>query len=264
MKTIETAYSPCPNDTFIFHAMINGLVDTKKYSFLPYTGDVEDLNIRAFSGLHPVTKMSYHAYLHLRNRYTALDSGSALGHGCGPLLVAKNGRSDFGRMLVAAPGRYTTAHLLLKLWKPEATNIVFARFDEIMQGVADGKFDAGLIIHEGRFVYPGYGLVKLIDLGEWWESETGLPIPLGCIAVRNDMTGIRSEIGSILRSSVEYAIKNPDDSRNYIKSLAQEMDDEVISEHIRLYVNEYTIDLGKKGRSAVKRLEEMTSLRGII
>jgi 1,4-dihydroxy-6-naphthoate synthase len=263
MTTIDTAFSPCPNDTFIFHAMITGLIDTRGFAFSPVIADVEELNRRAFRGGHALTKLSYHAYLLLKERYLALDSGSALGFGCGPLLVARNSAADFSRGVIAIPGEYTTAHLLLKLWRP-GLETVSVRFDEIMPGVRDGLYGAGLIIHEGRFVYSSCGLEKIVDLGEWWEGETGFPIPLGCIALRRDLADRISGIDAVMAASVDHALENRDASREFVKGHAREMDDGVIDGHIRLYVNEFTRSLGEAGRGAVDRLEELARARGAL
>lgn len=263
MTSIDTAFSPCPNDTFIFHAMLAGLVDTRGLSFAPFIADVEELNRRAFRGEHALTKLSYHAFLLLKDSYILLDAGSALGFGCGPLLVAKDGAADLSRLVIAIPGEYTTAHLLLKLWKP-GLETVSVRFDEIMPGVRDGRFGAGLIIHEGRFVYPGYGLEKIVDLGEWWEARTGLPIPLGCIALRKDMRERLADIDAVMAASVKYAQGDRGASREFVKQNAQEMDDHVIDEHIRLYVNDFTRGLGERGREAVRKLEELARAGGVL
>jgi len=263
---MEIAFSPCPNDTFIFHAMLNRCVDTQGLHFTPHIADVEELNLRASEGTFPVTKLSFYAYLLLRDRYELLDSGSALGYGCGPLLVAKTPPKNLADAHIAIPGTHTTAHMLLKLWCPEIGHVIPTRFDKILPGVQSGEFDAGLIIHEGRFVYPEYDCVKIIDLGEWWESETKMPIPLGCIAIRKDPDTIRhkSQIETIIRNSVCHAFENRDASRAFIKSHAQEMDDEVIDGHISLYVNEFSISLGETGRKAVETLAEMVQCRKII
>jgi 1,4-dihydroxy-6-naphthoate synthase len=258
MEQLDIAFSPCPNDTFIFHAMLHGLVDTRGLSFKPYIDDVEALNEKAFAGAHQITKLSFAAYLELTEHYDLLDAGSALGYGCGPLVVARSADADLRSGKIAVPGRYTTANLLFKLRYPEATNIEYTRFDNIMEGVLSGKYDAGVIIHEGRFVYENYNLVKIIDLGEWWEQETGMPIPLGCIAIRKDKDMLlqKQNVESIIRESVNYAFKNRQASREYIKSLAQEMDDQVIDSHINLYVNEFTLSLGEKGREAIYILKD--------
>lgn len=258
-KNINIAFSSCPNDTFVFHAMLNGLVDTHGLSFSAHIDDIESLNRHAKNGLYQVTKLSFAAWLKLRDKYELLDSGAALGFGCGPLLVARSNDLSVADALVAVPGIDTTANMLFKLRYPNAKNITTARFDEILPGIRDGRFDAGVIIHEGRFVFKDYGCVKIIDLGEWWEHETSSPIPLGCIAINRDAETIahKDVIEYTIRDSVEYAFKNPLASHEYVKSLAQEMDDKVIDQHIRLYVNEFTISLGEKGRKAINKLEEM-------
>lgn len=265
MPSMDIAFSSCPNDTFIFHAMLHDHVDTGDVIYQSHISDVEDLNHRAMDGMYAVSKLSFHAYLHLRHAYTLLDSGAALGYGCGPLVVASSRRSLHGRK-VAIPGQYTTAHLLLKLWDPDITDIHVARFDEILPGIQSGRFDAGVIIHEGRFVYPSYGCIEIVDLGKWWEEKTGMPIPLGCIAIRNDQHSIqyRETVENHIRKSVRFAFDNPQYSRDYIKSLAQELDDHVIQEHINLYVNDFTISLGEKGREAIRTLEEMAKCKNII
>ncbi len=261
----EIAFSPCPNDTFIFHALLHGQVDTGALSFTSHIADVERLNEAAFSETFPVTKLSFHAYLHLMDRYELLDAGSALGYGCGPLLVAGRELPSIEDAAIAVPGRYTTAYLLLRLWQPACRNIRTVPFDRILPGIASGTFDAGVIIHEGRFVYPEYGCVEIIDLGAWWETETGLPIPLGCIATRKDPATLRNRSGieSALKRSIAYALEHPDASRDFVRSHAQELEEDVIREHIRLYVNDFTESLGETGRKAVAALEEMARCRGI-
>jgi 1,4-dihydroxy-6-naphthoate synthase len=261
---LDIAFSPCPNDTFIFHALIHQLIDVTPYGLMPFIADVEELNLRAFSETHAVTKISFGAYLKLKDRYILLDSGSALGFGCGPLLVAKEGCKSLEKACIAVPGRYTTAFLLLQLWHPGLTNFAFVRFDEILPGIAAGRFDAGLIIHEGRFVYPSYHCTQIVDLGQWWESQTGLPIPLGCIAIRQDSLAYQSAMEDLIRESIEYARRNPSASHDFIKMHAQELDDEVIRLHIALYVNEFSFSLGEKGRQALITLEEKARCHGIL
>lgn len=266
MKKIGIAFSPCPNDTFIFYAMIHSLVDTKDFYFKPHISDIEDLNRDAYMGRFEVTKLSIYAYLLLRNRYIILNSGAALGSGCGPIIIAREKPKKIENITIAIPGENTTANLLLKLWNPKIINTTVTRFDNIIDGVRDGVYDAGLVIHEGRFIYSSYNLIKIIDLGDWWERETGCPIPLGCITLRKDYGNeeIIEDINSIIRSSVEYSIHNRSASREFIKSYAQEMDDRIIDEHIRLYVNKYTIDLGEDGEKAIKILEDMAKCKKII
>ncbi len=266
MKTINIAFSPCPNDTCMFHAMLHGYIKTGEFSFTPHIYDIEELNSSAFRGRYEVTKMSFHAYLHLKSSYTILDAGAALGFGCGPILVSRPGPLNLKHATIAVPGTYTTAAMLLRLWMPEAGNIVITRFDDIMPGISEGRFDAGVIIHEGRFTYPAYGLAKIIDLGEWWEDDTGLPIPLGCIAMKNDSgtAADREQISGIIRSSITFAVENRRVSLDYIRSHAQEMDDDVIDRHIRLYVNEFSVSLGEIGNEAINALEKAAQDRGIL
>lgn len=257
MAKLSLAFSTCPNDTFIFHALLHGLVDCGAYEFAPRLADIEELNRAALAGEPDVTKLSYHAWLELKDRYELLDAGSALGFGCGPLVVARTDGLDLNTARIAAPGRLTTALLLFKLKYLQAQNIVIERFDRILPGVAAGEYDAGLVIHEGRFVYQGYGLELLCDLGQWWEQTTGCLIPLGCIAIRKDLLAHKAAVEALIRSSVEYAFSHPAASRAYIKEHAQELDDEVIASHIRLYVNEYSRSLGEVGRRAIAKLEEL-------
>lgn len=266
MTELSIAFSPCPNDTFIFHAVLNRGIDTGSYTFSPHIDDVEALNLAAFKKRFQITKLSFYAYLLLKENYEILDSGSALGFGCGPLLVMQKGKRFSADSRIAVPGNYTTAFLLLKLWNPEIKNIVVTRFDRILPGVQSGEYDAGLIIHEGRFIYPEYGCVKVIDLGEWWEKETNLPIPLGCIAIRKDPETIahKEQVELLIKNSALYAKKNRNASRTFVKQHAQELDDKVIDGHIDLYVNDFSVSLGTTGRKAVETLEEMARWKKII
>jgi 1,4-dihydroxy-6-naphthoate synthase len=263
---LDIAFSSCPNDTFVFHAMLNNLVDTKNLSFAQYIDDVESLNQLAKKGRYHVSKLSFAAWLKLRDRYELLDSGAALGFGCGPMLVGRSEDIPVEDSFIAVPGIDTTANLLFRLKYPDAKKIKVVRFDEILPGIESGRFDAGVIIHEGRFVFRNYGCEQIIDLGEWWEEETSAPIPLGCIAISRDEDTIihKNSIETIIRDSVSFAFDNPGASRDYVKSLAQEMDDDVIEQHIKLYVNEFTLTLGEKGKKAVETLEEMSECKGIL
>lgn len=266
MISFDLAFSPCPNDTFIFHAMLNRLVDTKELSFTPHFHDVEELNQKAFSNVFHITKLSFFAWLKLKKYYSLLDSGSALGYGCGPLLIGKKSDIPPDDAKIAIPGDHTTAHLLLKLFRPQFKNVCITRFDTILQGVQNGLYDAGLIIHESRFVYEDYNLKKIVDLGEWWEEETGSPIPLGCICIRNDEHSLKyfETIQSIIKQSVHYGFQNKNASRAFIKEHSQELDDTVIENHINLYVNDFTLSLGENGRKAIETLEEMATCRNIL
>ena len=259
-------FSSCPNDTFMFHAMLHGLVDTGAYTFVPHIDDVEALNVKAFDRALEVTKLSFFAYLELGEQYALLDAGAALGYGCGPLLVAKTADLSLPEARIAVPGAYTTAHLLLKLWAPTLKNVEITRFDNILPGISNGMYDAGVIIHEGRFVFHEYNCEKVVDLGEWWEAETGLPVPLGCIAIRTDARTFahKEAIEGMLRKSIQYAFDHREASREFVREHAQELDDAVIDEHVALYVNEFSLSLGKAGRRAVETLEEMARCRMIV
>jgi 1,4-dihydroxy-6-naphthoate synthase len=244
--------------------MTHSLVDLSGFEFQSHVMDIDELNKSAFHEKFDIIKISYHAYLLLKDKYTLLDSGSALGYGCGPLLVSRDGKKLSGDSKIAIPGDLTTAALLLKLWNKDFINLEILRFDEIMPAVVSGEFDAGLIIHEGRFVFELYGLKKIIDLGAWWEEETGMPIPLGCIVAKNNLLDYSEKISSIILSSIDYAFNYKSASRSYIKSLSSEMNDKVIDEHINLYVNDFSRSLGNKGMEAVKKLEEMAVWQGLI
>jgi 5,8-dihydroxy-2-naphthoate synthase len=266
MTCLDIAFSTCPNDTFIFHAMLHDCIDTGDLRFLPHMHDVEALNQKAFSKTFHISKLSFYAYLKLRQSYEILDAGSALGYGCGPLLVGRSADLSFSKAKIAVPGEYTTAYLLLRLWHPEIRNIEITRFDNILEGVQIGRYDAGLIIHEGRFIYQQYDCVEIIDLGKWWEDKTSLPIPLGCIALRKEspFIDLKKDIESVIRRSVEYAFQNRDASREFVKFHAQEMEDQVIDGHIDLYVNNFTLSLGDTGRKAIQTLEEMARWQQIL
>jgi 1,4-dihydroxy-6-naphthoate synthase len=255
MKKISLGYSPCPNDTFIFYALTHKRLGCD-IEFRETLKDVETLNRLALHKEFDVTKASFHGFGFVREDYCLLHSGSALGRGCGPLIVARGKikQNELYKKKIAIPGKMTTAYLLLKLFAPDANNIVEMPFDRIMNAVSMGTVDAGLIIHESRFTYPQYGLVKLMDLGEWWENETGLPIPLGGILARRDLGAtVIGKIDLLIRQSLEYAFQHPEEPREYIKKNAQELDNDVIDQHIKLYVNDHTLDIGD-GITAVEKL----------
>lgn len=255
--TLTIGYSTCPNDTFIFDAMIHDKIDTEGLRFEPVLEDVETLSGRAFRGELDITKISYHAYIYLLETYELLESGSALGHQCGPLLICKKEVNPHALKpdRIGIPGKYTTANLLLQLFLKKRMDARIFLFSDIEQALLTEDIDAGVIIHESRFTYETKGLKKIQDLGEFWESETGLPIPLGGITVRKTFDELlRQKINRILHRSVLYALNHPDSSRAYVRKYAQEMSEDVIQSHIGLYVNAYTLALGKKGRMAVERL----------
>jgi len=256
---LSLGFSPCPNDCFMFDAIVNGRIDLGGLSFTPHLADVEALNRDMFAGVADVTKLSYHAYAYARKDYVLLDSGSALGRNCGPLLISARPISQDevrqGTLRIAIPGVYTTANFLLGLAFPEARDRTPLVFSEIEGALLDGRFDAGLIIHENRFTYEAKGLHKIVDLGEFWEGETGTPIPLGAIAVRRSLPdAVKHQINGLVRRSVEYAFAHRDASLPYVRAHAQEMSDEVMYKHIDLYVNHYSVDLGGDGKRAVTTL----------
>ena len=264
--TLELAYSPCPNDTFIFDAMVHGRVDTEGLAFEPVLADVEELNHRAFAATYPITKLSYHALAHLQERYRLLDAGSALGEGIGPLLIADEqlDRAAIEKGPVAIPGEYTTAAFLLRLAYPLASDLRTYLFSEIEAAIRAREVRAGVIIHENRFTYAERGFELLLDLGAYWERTARLPIPLGGICVRRDLPeDLQLQLGRILRRSVEYALAHPDDSADHVAAHAQEMSPDIQYRHIRTYVNDYTVSLGERGREAVAALLDAAAERGV-
>jgi 1,4-dihydroxy-6-naphthoate synthase len=264
---LTLGFSPCPNDTFIFDALVHGKVDTEGLEFDVVLDDVEALNRRAFAGDIHITKLSYHAFAHLTHHYALLDAGSALGKNCGPLLVAARPltTADIHAARIAIPGAMTTANFLLSLAYPAATQKTPVLFSDIENAVLDGHFDAGLIIHENRFTYEEKGLVKLADLGEFWESTTGLPIPLGGIVVQRALSSdVRQRVNRALRRSVEYAFAHTDDVMPFVRAHAQAMDDTVMQAHINLYVNNFSIDLGAEGRHAVLEMFRIAREKGVL
>ncbi|MBI4932060.1 MAG: 1,4-dihydroxy-6-naphthoate synthase [Bacteroidetes bacterium] len=275
MKTqiLALGFSPCPNDCFIFDALLHKKIDTEGLKFKPFIEDVETLNKKAFQNRLDISKLSFFTFAQVQKKYSLLDSGSALGFGVGPLVVAKPNFKlpSLGEGLgmgfrIAIPGKNTTANLLFSLAYPLLKNKTEILFSEIENAVLKGKFDLGLIIHESRFTYEQQGLKKVIDLGEWWEKKTKLPIPLGGIAIKKTFSKeIQDKVNRVIRRSVEFAFANPDSSKSFVKKHAQEMDDDVIKQHINLYVNKFSISLGKKGREAVKIfLKKATSLNDSI
>lgn len=264
---LSLGFSPCPNDTFIFDALLHGKIDTEGLDFEVVMADVEDLNRRAFLGELDITKLSYHAYAYLLDKYVLLDSGSALGKNCGPLLIARQPLGDEGveKALIAIPGKYTTANFLLSLAFPAAKRKVELFFSDIENAVLEGRVDAGLIIHENRFTYEQKGLKKIIDLGEFWEESTGLPIPLGGIVARRSLPAdILQKANRVMGRSVQFALEHPEASKEFVRAHAQEMEESVMYSHINLYVNDFTKNLGGAGRTAVGRLFDVARARGVM
>jgi 1,4-dihydroxy-6-naphthoate synthase len=266
-ENLSLGYSTCPNDTYIFHALTHGLVDCGSLRFEPVLKDVETLNQAARSLSLDVTKLSFAAIGQLRETYGLLRSGAALGRGCGPLVVARTG-SDLSQLAaskIAVPGLWTTANLLLGLYLSRHPKVIPMTFDRIMPAVAKGDLDYGVIIHEGRFTFELHGLVKILDLGQWWEDGTGLPIPLGGIAIRRELGPlVANSVETTIRESVRYALDHPEASRMYIKTYAQEMTDDVIDQHIALYVNDDSMEIGDEGVTAIELLFEQGREAGMI
>jgi 1,4-dihydroxy-6-naphthoate synthase len=265
-RPLRIAFSPCPNDTFVFHALVHGLIPDTPAFDVTYA-DVDVTNTTALAGDLDLVKVSYAALPWLLDTYELLPCGGALGRGHGPLVVAREQVSDLAGKHVAVPGDRTTAYLLMRLWSASvgsgAPKISVVPFAEIMPGVAAGSYDAGLVIHEARFTYQRHGLTQLVDLGEWWEADTGLPIPLGAILARRGVVepGPATEW---IRASVRHAWADPAASRDYVLRHAQEMEPDVVDGHIGLYVNNYTEDLGADGYGAVDALLGRAAVAGLV
>jgi 1,4-dihydroxy-6-naphthoate synthase len=259
---MKVAFSPCPNDTFVFHAWTHGLIEGAPATEVTYA-DIDVTNTAAERGAFDLVKVSYAALPWLLERYTLLPTGGALGRGCGPLVLTREPLPDLDGKTVAVPSERSTAYLLFRLWaagqRPARIDVV--PFTSIMPAVRAGQYDAGLVIHEARFTYPDYGLTALVDLGAWWEGDTGLPIPLGAILARRDRDA--AALTSVVRASVDYAWAHPAASAAYIAEHADEMSPEVQQQHIALYVNQFTRELGDEGYSAVSALLDRAHAAGL-
>lgn len=276
---LTLGFSPCPNDTFIFDALIHHKIDTQGLDFAVGYHDVETLNQKAFRQELDITKLSYHAFAYAVEDYELLDAGSALGFGVGPLLIAKDEAlaeqltqyagsflpQELQKLKIGIPGKYTTANFLLGLAYPLLQNKQELIFSDIEQALLDGRIDLGLIIHENRFTYQDKGLHKVVDLGDYWEKTTGSPIPLGGIVIRRDLPQeVKEKVNRLIRESVEYAFANPKSGIEYIRSHAQEMEEAVMYKHIELYVNMYSSDLGEVGRRAIQTMFDKSQSLGLI
>lgn len=265
-QKLTLGLSPCPNDTFIFDALINGKINTRGLSFDYLLEDVETLNQWAYEGRLDFTKISFSALLHLTDNYRLLHSGGALGRGVGPLLIAREplDLSRIGAYRIAIPGIHTTANLLLSLAFPGATNKQACLFHEIEEGVLSGDYDAGVIIHENRFTYAAKGLILLADMGAWWEQEMSAAIPLGCIAGKQtiDLATI-AVVDELIRESIAYAWQHYPSLPPFVTTHAQEMEPSVMRRHIELYVNEYSLEPGVEGRKAVYTLFREAAAKGL-
>jgi 1,4-dihydroxy-6-naphthoate synthase len=259
-QKIQIGFSPCPNDTFIFDAMVNRKIDTGNLQFEVLLEDVQTLNEWAIAGKLPITKLSYGVLPLVQYNYNLLNSGSALGTGVGPLLITKNelGITKVEDCLIAIPGENTTANLLFTLAYPNAKNKIYLRYDAIEKFVQEGK-GLGVIIHENRFTYAAHGLTKITDLGDYWEKTTGLPIPLGGIVIKKSIPApIQAQVNTLIRQSIEFAFKNYPTLNEYITSNAQEMSEAVMLQHIDLYVNKFSLDLGEEGKAAVEKILDLS------
>jgi len=268
---LTLGFSPCPNDTFIFDALIHKKIDTGDLDFEVSFEDVETLNQQAFNKQLDITKLSYHAFAYATANYQLLDAGSALGFGVGPLLISHRDfdldklKNTPSNIRVGIPGKYTTANFLLSIAYPDLTNKEEVLFSDIEQKLIDKEIDLGLIIHENRFTYQEKGLLKIMDLGDFWEQQTGCAIPLGGIVIKRDLPAeIKQKVNKLIRASVEFAFANPDSGMNFIKQHAQAMEEEVMLKHIKLYVNEYSKDLGTEGRKAINNMFNMAQERRVI
>jgi len=265
--TIRLGYSPCPNDTFMFYGIASGELRLPGIDIVTELHDVETLNCMAMAAELDISKLSFHAWLRVRQRYRLLSSGGAIGYGCGPLVVSKRPmpHSEIAKARVVLPGEWTTAHLLFRLWAPGATNRKFTTYDNILPEIEAGRADCGVIIHENRFTYSQAGFLSLVDLGAWWEEETGLPIPLGCIAAKEELgNDLINNMESLIRRSIRRAQSDPTDALPYIHQHAQEFSEEVLAQHIQTFVNPFSIDLGETGRAAADMLVSRAQEAGII
>lgn len=268
---LSLGFSPCPNDTFIFDALIHHKIDTEGLEFEVCFDDVETLNQKAFRGELDITKLSFHAFAHVHEQYALLDSGSALGFGVGPLLICHNEKLVQKKAhlnatyKVGIPGRYTTANFLLGIAFPYLTDKQEMVFSEIETALLEDKIDLGLIIHENRFTYTEKGLHKILDLGNYWEQLTGCAIPLGGIVINRSLDQeVKEKVNRLIKKSVKFAFANPESGIEFIRQHAQEMSEEVMYKHIDLYVNKYSIELGPEGRKAIDVLFTMAQEKGLI
>jgi 1,4-dihydroxy-6-naphthoate synthase len=267
LPTLTLGYSPCPNDTYIFHALSEGLLEEMPAQIKTELHDVETLNQMAFEGRLDVTKLSFLAYLKCQSDYQLLDSGAALGYGCGPVVVAKKAltAADMATARIVLPGEWTTAHLLFRLWAPEAQDRFFLPYDRIFEILESGAADAGVIIHESRFTFQAAGFTAVADLGAWWEAETKLPIPLGCIAAQRSLPpDLIRAVDLAIGQSLAFARSHPHVVMPRVRRYAQEMADDVLKAHIDTFVNDFSRDLGAEGHRAIAKLAAMAQERGIL
>ena len=265
---LRLAYSPCPNDTYIYYGIQSNSVSLENYPVSVHHHDIETLNQHAHQSTYEVTKMSFHTFLKLENKYRLCEVGNALGYDCGPVLVSTHSDiqvGDLSELKIALPGQYTTANLLFSIYARNAKNKIFTTYDKVLSKLDSGEADCGVIIHESRFLYSKLGYHKVCDLGQWWESLTGAPIPLGAVGIRSDLPkSLDIHVASLIRESLNLAQEKPSLAWPYIKQMAQELDDEVITKHIKMFVNEFTNELGNRGHQAVTKLRAMAFDAGLI
>jgi 1,4-dihydroxy-6-naphthoate synthase len=264
---ISLGFSPCPNDTFIFNGLVNGAVPWPGQVLRPVLHDVETLNQMALDQVLDVTKLSFYAWLKVQENYRLLASGGALGYGCGPLVIARKPltREDMAGSRIVLPGQWTTAHLLLQLWAPDARQRRFVPYDQIFAALDADEADCGVIIHESRFTFQNAGFQAVVDLGAWWEAETALPIPLGCIAAHRRLpAALTGELEAKIRDSIAAARRDPESALPYIRTHAQEMTAEVLRAHIDTFVNPFSLDLGATGRKAIDTLAARARQAGLL
>lgn len=264
---IYLGFSPCPNDTFIFNGLVSGAVPLPGHTLDVALHDVEMLNRMAFEERLDVTKLSFYAWLKVKDRYRLLSSGGALGYGCGPLVVARKAftQEKMADCRIVLPGEWTTAHLLFQLWAPDADRRRFVTYDRVFEALDSGEADCGVIIHESRFTFENAGFQAVVDLGAWWESLTGLPIPLGCIAVhRRIPDSLAGRLEEAIRRSISAARHNPAAALPFIREHAQEMTEAVLNAHIGMFVNDFSLDLGETGRRAADELALRAQAAGIL
>jgi 1,4-dihydroxy-6-naphthoate synthase len=266
-KELTFGYSPCPNDTYMFNAIAHGTVGVDGYKMRPVLHDVETLNHMAMDTVLDITKLSFYAWLKVKDRYQLLGSGAAMGFGCGPVLIARKlfTKAEIPGCRVVLPGQWTTAHLLFRLWAPDARQRFFTPYDRIFDELLSGRADCGVIIHESRFTFETAGFELVVDLGAWWEEITGLPIPLGGIAAKKKLgQPVIRKIDAAINRSIRRAMADPDETLPYIRQHAQEMDDMVLQAHIRTFVNDFSLALTRQGRRAIERLGSMAHAAGAI
>ena len=258
---LSLGFSPCPNDTFIFDALVNKKIDTAGFEFEVVLQDVETLNQWALQGRLDITKLSFPAFFQSIDEYILLNSGSALGKGVGPLLISKSEVKDqeqkMENLIIGLPGLHTTANLLFSFAYPNALKKKFMIFSSIEEAVLRGKIDLGVIIHENRFTYQQKGLYKIRDLGEYWEQQMNAPIPLGAIAIKRKLGAAAGKVNSLIKQSLDFAYSNYPVIADYVKQHSQEMSEDVMRQHIDLYVNNYSLDLGIEGRLAIETLHDV-------